>query len=111
MFSKLVCRVLFGMAPFALLPLGACSNDSKVAGGTEAESIIAVQVKFADGTPAAHARIRILPGAFMSDGLDTTGWSETDESGYASFEKEPGLYTVEARQVKDSKAVGAVMDL
>lgn len=111
MFSKLVCRVLFGMAPFALLPLGACSNDSKVAGGTEAESTIAVQVKFADGTPAAHARIRILPGAFMSDGLDTTGWSETDESGYASFEKEPGLYTVEARQVKDSKAVGAVMDL
>lgn len=114
MFDARLSRLLFACGnfmAFGLLWTG-CSTDDKVAGGTEAESTIAVQVNLADGTPAARARVRILPDVFMSDGLDTMAWTETDASGFVSFEKmEPGDYIVEARQVADSVASGAVLDM
>lgn len=89
--------------------LTSCSDDPKTAaGGTEAESTIALQVQLADGTPAARSRVRVLPENFLSDGLSLAEWTETDENGYVEFPLDPGVYTVEARNVTDSVATGAV---
>jgi len=96
-------------AAVALLLLGACSNDSKVAGGTEAESTIALHVRLADGSPAAFTRVRALPTGYLPDGLSETDWVETDADGFVSMVKDPGVYTVEARNVNDSGAAGAVL--
>ena len=93
-----------GTVLFALL---ACS-DSKVAGGTEAESTIALQVQLADGTPAAFTRVRALPESYLSDGKNVAEWAETDGDGFVKIPAEPGVYTVEARHVKHSVATGAV---
>ena len=97
----------------ALLGLCACSNnDDKVAGGTEAESTIALQVQLADGSPAAYARVRVLPENFLANGVDSSSWKETDEDGRIVFEgmndSAVALYMVEARQASKSKASGAV---
>ena len=99
----------FGM----MLGLCACSNnDDKVAGGTEAESTIALQVQLADGSPAAYARVRVLPEKFLANGVDSSSWKETDEAGQIVFEgmndSTVNLYVVEARQIIKSKASGAV---
>lgn len=91
--------------------LAACSSESKkdFAGGTEAESTIAIQVMLADGTPAAQSRVRVLPEGFLSDGIDTIGWNETDESGRIEIEKDDsGSYVVEVRHLLKGCALGAV---
>ena len=85
----------------------ACGED-KVAGGTEAESTIALFVQTADGTPASAARVRILPDDYLSSGPAENAWSETNEDGHVSFEVRNGRYTIEARNVNKSKASGAV---
>ena len=97
--------------PFALTALAClsgCSDDKDVAGGTEAESTIALQVQLADGTPAAFTRVRALPETFLSDGERVTEWTETDGDGFIKIPAEPGVYTVEARNVTRSEAAGAV---
>ena len=97
--------------PFALTALAClsgCSDDKDVAGGTEAESTIALQVQLADGTPAAFTRVRALPETFLSDGERVTEWTETDGDGFVKIPAEPGVYTVEARNVTRSEASGAV---
>ena len=38
-----------------------CSERRDVAGGTEAESTIALQIQLASGKPAAYSRVRALP--------------------------------------------------
>ena len=98
-------RVLALMSLFVLL---ASCGDNKVAGGTEAESTIALYVQLADGTPAAMSRVRILPNDYLSSGLAENAWNETDEDGQVSFEVSNGRYTIEARNVSDDKASGAV---
>ena len=98
-------RVLALMSLFVLL---ASCGDNKVAGGTEAESTIALYVQLADGTPAAMSRVRILPNDYLSSGLAEKAWNETDEDGQVSFEVSNGRYTIEARNVSDDKASGAV---
>ena len=85
----------------------ACGND-KVAGGTEAESTIALYIQTADGSPASAARVRILPDDYLSSGPAEQTWNETNEDGHVSFEVRKGRYTIEARNVNDSKASGAV---
>ena len=90
-----------------LLALAACSNDGKVAGGTEAESTIALQVQLADGTPAANARVRVLPGDYLSDGVNDAEWTASDGNGFVEMTAEPGDYAVEVRNVKGSVASGA----
>ena len=85
----------------------ACGED-KVAGGTEAESTIALFVQTADGAPASAARVRILPDDYLSSGPAENAWSETNEDGHVSFEVRNGRYTIEARNVNKSKASGAV---
>ena len=87
--------------------LVACGDD-KVAGGTEAESTIALYVQQADGKPASMARVRILPDNYLSSGPAENAWNETNEDGYVSFEVRNGRYTIEARNVSKSKASGAV---
>ena len=97
--------------PFALTALAClsgCSDNKDVAGGTEAESTIALQVQLADGTPAAFTRVRALPETFLSDGERVTEWTETDGDGFIKIPAEPGVYTVEARNVTRSEAAGAV---
>ncbi|MCQ2062832.1 MAG: right-handed parallel beta-helix repeat-containing protein [Fibrobacter sp.] len=97
-----------------LLGAVACSNntDEELAGGTEAESTIALQVQLADGKPAARTRVRILPDSYLSDGMDSLQWAETDENGRIEFANmESGSYMVEARRVEKSKASGAVLGL
>ena len=84
-----------------------CGNDN-VAGGTEAESTIALYVQLADGKPASMARVRILPDDYLSSGPAENAWNETDEDGQVSFEVRNGRYTIEARNVSESKASGAV---
>ena len=98
-------RVLALMSLFVLL---ASCGENKVAGGTEAESTIALYVQLADGTPAAMSRVRILPNDYLSSGLAENAWNETDEDGQVSFEVRNGRYTIEARNVSDDKASGAV---
>ena len=106
-----VCKALSaGLS--ALLGAGlvsACSNDGKVAGGTEAESTFALQVQLADGSPAPKARIRMLPGDFLSDGEISAEWVESDADGFVEMAAEPGAYAVEVRNVRDSRASGAVL--
>ena len=94
-----------------LLALAACSNDGKVAGGTEAESTIALQVQLADGTPAANARVRVLPGDYLSDGVTDAEWTASDGNGFVEMTAEPGDYAVEVRNVKGSVASGAVLNI
>ena len=94
-----------------LLALAACSNDGKVAGGTEAESTIALQVQLADGTPAANARVRVLPGDYLSDGVNDAEWTASDGNGFVEMTAEPGDYAVEVRNVKGSVASGAVLNI
>ena len=98
-------RVLTLMSLFVLL---ASCGDNKVAGGTEAESTIALYVQMADGTPASMARVRILPNDYLSSGPAENAWNETNEDGHVSFEVRNGRYTIEARNVSDDKATGAV---
>jgi pectate lyase len=87
--------------------LASCS-DNKVAGGTEAESTIALFVQMADGTPASMARVRILPNDYLSSGPAENAWNETNEDGHVSFEVRNGRYTIEARNVSKSEASGAI---
>lgn len=96
------------LAVAGLLSLSACSSDNKVAGGTEAESTIALQIQLADGSPAALSRVRALPTAYLPDGLSEEDWSETDENGFVKLLVEPGEYSVEVRNYGDSSAQGAV---
>lgn len=100
---NLVCS-----AAFLSAVLSGCSEKKDVAGGTEAESTIALQVQMADGSPAAFTRVRALPVGYLPDGLTEAEWTETDENGYVALPKDPGVYTVEARNVNDSLATGAV---
>ena len=93
--------------------LSACSNDKKdVAGGTEAESTIAItlQIELA-GNPAAYARVRALPEDYLSDGKRLAEWKEADEKGFVEIPMEPGSYTIEARHVDGTSASGAVQNL
>lgn len=108
-----VCGMKWSMpvAAAALLAFTACSNDGKVAGGTEAESTIALQVQLADGSPAGHSRVRMLPNDFLSDGASGAAWVESDEAGFVEIVAEPGKYALEVRNVRDSRASGAVMNL
>ena len=99
-------RLLALLGVFALA-LTACT-ERNVAGGTEAESTIALYVQMADGTPASTARVRILPDNYLSSGPTENVWNETDEDGQVSFEVRNGRYTIEARNVSESKASGAV---
>jgi len=99
-------RLLAWLGVFALA-LTACT-ERNVAGGTEAESTIALYVQMADGTPASTARVRILPDNYLSSGPTENVWNETDEDGQVSFEVRNGRYTIEARNVSESKASGAV---
>lgn len=98
----------------SLLVLSACSENSKTAaGGTEAESTIALQVRLADGTAAANARVRALPEGYLADGLQSAEWTVADESGFVEFkDMEPGAYMVEARNSDEAKNVaGAVFSV
>ena len=99
-------RLFMWLGAFALV-LTSC-GERNVAGGTEAESTIALYVQMADGTPASAARVRILPDNYLSSGLAEKAWNETDEDGQVSFEVRNGRYTIEARNVSESKASGAV---
>lgn len=84
-------------------------SDSKVAGGTEAESTIALQVRLADGSAASQARVRVLAENYLSDGESDVEWTLTDENGRVKFKDlDVGSYTVEARRTQDDEAVGAV---
>ncbi|SHK24841.1 right-handed parallel beta-helix repeat-containing protein [Fibrobacter sp. UWB12] len=104
MVARMRAYVLFGaLAVF----LAACS-DNKVAGGTEAESTIALYIQMADGTPASMARVRILPDDYLSSGPAEQTWNETNEDGHVLFEVRKGRYTIEARNVSETDASGAV---
>lgn len=92
-----------------LFSLMVSCSENKVAGGTEAESTIALLVQMADGTPASMARVRILPDDYLADSDVESSWNETDENGRVSFDVRDGSYAVEARNVKDSLASGAVL--
>jgi len=86
-----------------------CSSDKKdLAGGTEAESTIALQIQLADGSSAALARVRALPVGYLADGLSQEAWSETDEYGFVKLNVEPGEYSVEVRGCGESSSQGAV---
>ena len=90
--------------------LVSCSSSEgpETAGGTEAESTMAFRVRLSDGSAAAYARVRVLPGDFLSDGSSPAEWKESDADGFIKMEAEPGSYTVEARHVDGSLATGAV---
>lgn len=101
---------LFTLLSVLLMLLAACS-EKNVAGGTEAESTIALYVQMADGTPASMARVRILPDNYLSSGPAEEAWNETNEDGHVSFEVRNGRYTIEARNVSETEATGAVLSI
>ncbi|MBR6941747.1 MAG: right-handed parallel beta-helix repeat-containing protein [Fibrobacter sp.] len=109
---KISWRTIAQMRLLALLGALALSfvacGDDRVAGGTEAESTIALYVQMADGKPAPMARVRILPDDYLSSGPAENAWNETNEDGHVSFEVRNGRYTIEARNVSKSEASGAV---
>ncbi|WP_176421781.1 right-handed parallel beta-helix repeat-containing protein [Fibrobacter sp. UWB3] len=102
-------RLLAWLGVLSML-LAACS-EKNVAGGTEAESTIALYVQMADGTPASMARVRILPDNYLSSGPAEEAWNETNEDGHVSFEVRNGRYTIEARNVSETEATGAVLSI
>ena len=102
-----ICPAVLSAMTMPLLV--SCSNERDVAGGTEAESTIALQVQLADGSPAAFTRVCALPEGYLSDGEKPAEWTETDGEGFVKIPAEPGVYTVEARHVAKSVATGAVM--
>ncbi|SIO11887.1 right-handed parallel beta-helix repeat-containing protein [Fibrobacter sp. UWB11] len=104
MVARMRAYVLFG----ALAVFLAACGDNKVAGGTEAESTIALYIQMADGTPASMARVRILPDDYLSSGPAEQTWNETNEDGHVLFEVRKGRYTIEARNVSETDASGAV---
>ncbi len=110
--AKAFSRIAFGgVLPMALasMVLVSCSSDRNVAGGTEAESTIALQVQLADGR-GISARVRALPEGYLPQGDSAAGWISTDEKGFVSIAVEPGRYIVESRGVDGSQAVGAVVE-
>lgn len=86
----------------------ACSDNSEVAGGTEAESTIALHVQFAHA-PASYTRVRALPNEYLPDGLNASEWQKTDENGFIKITAKAGVYTIEARNVNDTLATGAIL--
>ena len=60
MINKLWIVILLSFILFS------CSEP--IAGGTEAESTIALQVLAPNGEPAAYARARFLPSSYMPNG-------------------------------------------
>ncbi|MCQ2092594.1 MAG: hypothetical protein MJY85_07930 [Fibrobacter sp.] len=89
--------------------LSACTDSKTAAGGTEAESTIALQVRLADGTPAAKARVRLLSEDYLSDGTTDVEWTLSDDKGRVEFaDVTLGSYVVEARRTQKDEAVGAV---
>ena len=85
-----------------------CSERRDVAGGTEAESTIALQIQLASGKPAAYSRVRALPEGFLPEGNRVVPWLETNDSGFVKIPMEPGSYTIEARHVDGTVATGAI---
>ena len=107
--SALSWGALLGIVMFAMPLLSACSNDRKdIAGGTEAESTIAMQLQLADGHVAAFSRVRILPEDYLPESNREVPWHETNDSGFVKIPVEPGSYTVEARHSDGTSASGAV---
>ncbi len=98
--------LLLGVSALSLLV--SCS-ENKVAGGTEAESTIALLIQHADGSPASLSRVRILPNDYLAESDVESSWNETDESGRVSFDVPEGRYAIEARNVNKSQASGGVL--
>ena len=110
--SALPEAALLGLGILAVALLSACSNDKRdVAGGTEAESTIALQLQLADGNVAAYSRVRVLPEDYLPETANAAEWTESDVNGYVKVPVEPGSYTVEARHVDGTVATGAVRSL
>ena len=107
---KFVSRLQFllWLCVSLLLFLTSCS-ENKVAGGTEAESTIALMVQLADGSPVPMARVRVLPKDYLADSAVEKGWDETDKNGQLSFDAPDGNYAIEVRNVDASQAMGAVL--
>ena len=53
----------------------------------------------------------MLPNDFLSDGASGAAWVESDEAGFVEIVAEPGKYALEVRNVRDSRASGAVLNL
>lgn len=105
--SKLLATLSVGILSSTWLT--GCSPDPQTAGGTEAESTIALQIRLADGSPAAKTRVRMLSEDYMADGLSDAEWTVSDDKGKVKFEKvSNGSYTIEARNTSGENAEGAV---
>lgn len=90
------------------------SCSEPVAGGTEAESTIAIKVLSPAGTPASYARARFLPSNYLSNGDEVTEWIKADYQGEVNYKTlDTGTYTVEVRYLENSESFGAIetMDL
>ena len=63
------------------LSLLCISCSDQVAGGTEAESTIALEVISPSGTLASYARARFLPSSYLSNGEPSSEWVKADHEG------------------------------
>jgi len=107
--NKFFSLKLLGLAMMVALFVSCADEKKSAAGGTEAESTIALQIQLADGSAAALARVRALPVDYMAEGLTSSQWTETDENGFVKLEVEPGEYSVEVRSNGESAIQGAVL--
>lgn len=88
------------------------SCSSKVAGGTEAESTIALRVVAPSDVDLSAVRVRFLSSSYMSNGKDEKLWLNTDKNGKIEFvDVEPGFYTIELRYASAELALGAVEEI
>lgn len=99
-------KKILGIALLNFL-LVACSKQ--IAGGTEAESTIALQVQSPRGVPASYARARILPSNYLSNGKNFQQWIPADNQGHIEYKTlDTGEFTVEVRYVEESESFGTI---
>ena len=101
MINKLWIVILLSFILFS------CSEP--IAGGTEAESTIALQVLAPNGEPAAYARARFLPSSYMPNGEPSSDWINASADGKIEYKTlDTGAFTIELRYTKDFKSWGAI---
>jgi hypothetical protein len=101
--------VIKGFWGVLFLSLLCISCSDQVAGGTEAESTIALEVISPSGTLASYARARFLPSSYLSNGEPSSEWVKADHEGKIEYKTlDTGAFTIEVRYLEESESFGAI---
>lgn len=85
------------------------SCSDQVAGGTEAESTIALEIVSPTGTKASYARARFLPSNYLSNGEPSSEWIKADNEGKIEYKTlDTGTFKIEVRYLEESESYGVI---